>query len=232
MAQQLALPLGFNPELSFEQFWPGPHQEVIAHLRRAAAGADEALIVIWGQRGAGKTHLLNATCAATAQVGRSTAYLPLRIMREHGPAALEGAEGFALLCIDDLETIAGDLAFESALFKLFNHVRDQGGQLLASATRPPPQLAFALPDLASRLSWGLTLRLLDMEDDDTLEALMLKAHSLGLELPRPVGRFLMQRNRRDLAGLVAQLEKLDRASLAAQRKLTVPFVRQQTGASG
>lgn len=225
MAQQLALPLGFNSELGFDQFWPGPNAEVLSHLRRAALGHDEALLVIWG--GSGKTHLLNACCATAARAGRTAAYLPLPILRQHGPAALDGVETYDMLCLDDLEAIAGDQTFETALFTLFNRMRDSGGQLLASAALPPPQLPFILPDLASRLTWGLTLHLQPLNDHDMLEALILKAQTLGLELPPPVGRFLMHHARRDLTGLIQLLEQLDRASLAAQRKLTVPFVKQR-----
>lgn len=229
MPRQLALPLGFNPELGFDQFWPGSNGEAVAHLRRAALGQTEALIVIWGDSGTGKTHLLNASCAAASRAGRSAAYLPLSLLREHGPGALEGVESFALLCLDDLQTIAGDRDFETALFDLFNRVRETEGQLMASATLPSPQLDFVLPDLASRLAWGLTLRLQPLDDADTLEALALKARTLGLELSPAVGRFLMHHARRDLPALTTLLEQLDRASLAAQRKLTVPFVKRHIG---
>lgn len=225
MAEQLALPLGFNPQLGFEQYWPGPHGEVLAHLRDAARNLREELIVIWGGPGTGKTHLLNACCAEAAQAGRSATYLPLSLLREYGPEALEGLTDYAVVCLDDLQSIAGDPAIERALFAFFNQARDAGRRLLASATRPPQQLPFGLPDLASRLAWGLTLRLQELDDDDTLQAVTLKARSLGLELPPPVGRFLLQHVRRDLSALNALLIKLDGASLAAQRKLTIPFVK-------
>lgn len=229
MPEQLALPLGFNPQLGFEQFWPGPHGEVLAHLRDAARDMREELIVIWGGHGTGKTHLLNACCAEASRAGRSATYLPLSLLRQHGPEALEGLSDYAVVCLDDLQSIAGDLAIEKALFEFFNRARDARRQLLASAALPPPQLPFALPDLSSRLAWGLTLRLQDLDDEDTLQAMNLKARALGLELPPPVGRFLLQRVRRDLSALDALLVKLDGASLAAQRKLTVPFVKLHLG---
>lgn len=231
MPEQLALPLGFNPQLGFEQFWPGPQGEVLDHLKGAARNGRENLIVIWGGHGSGKTHLLNASCAEASRAGRTATYLPLSLLRQYGPAALEGLSDYAVVCLDDLQSIAGDLAIEQALFEFFNRARDAGRQLLASATLPPPQLPFALPDLASRLAWGLTLRLQDLGDEDTLQALILKARALGLELPPPVGRFILQRVHRDLAALDALLVKLDGASLAAQRKLTVPFVKRYLGNS-
>jgi len=90
---------------------------------------------------------------------------------------------------------------------------------------PPAQLNFTLPDLASRLSWGVTLRLQRPGEADTRQILQMKSRSLGLEMPDAVARFLMNHAQRDLPALTTLLERLDRASLAAQRRLTVPFVR-------
>lgn len=225
MADQLALPLGFNPEMGFDQFWPGTNQELVAHLRNLAENNGETFTFIWGQPGSGKTHLLNASCALSARAGKSSVYLPLRELNPFGPEALEGSEHFGLVCIDDLHLITGQATWEMAIFELFNRLRDSQRQLLISASMPPGQLALDLPDLASRLTWGLTLKLHRLSDTDILRALELKADALGLELPEAVGNYLMNHATRDLAALTSLLEQLDTASLAAQRKLSIPFVR-------
>ena len=225
MAQQLPLPLGFNPEQGFGQFWPGPNRELIEHLRRISAEPGEALSFLWGASGGGKTHLLNACCSRAAEHGRSTAYLPLTLLLEHGPEVLEGLEGYQLISLDDVERVAGHPDAELALFHLFNRARDQGQTLIMAATLPPAHLPLQLPDLTSRLSWGLTLHVRGLNDDDTLQALGLRARHLGLQLPPAVGRYLMKRVPRDLPAQLALLDRLDQASLAAQRRLTIPFVK-------
>ncbi len=225
MPQQLPLPLGLNAELSFSQFWPGPNREAVEQLQRTAQGRGELLIVLWGGPGQGKTHLLNATCSSGAQHGHAVAYFPMSLLRDHGAEALEGAEAFQIVCLDDVEAIAGNPEWEPSLFRLFNQLRDTGHQLVVSASLPPPQLSFALPDLASRLTWGLTLRLHPLDEDDTRHILQMKSRSLGLEMPGTVARFLMNHTQRDLVALTSLLERLDRASLAAQRRLTIPFVK-------
>ena len=225
MPQQLPLPLGLNAELSFDQFWPGPNREAVGQLRKAAAGQGEPLIVIWGEAGLGKTHLLNAVCSEAAEQSGAAAYLPMGLLREYGPETLAGAETFGIACLDDLDLLAGAPDWELALFHFFNRLRDAGQRLIISTSLPPAQLGFALPDLASRLTWGLTLRLHRPGEDDTRQILQMKSRSLGLDMPEAVARFLMDHAQRDLPALIRLLERLDRASLAAQRRLTVPFVR-------
>lgn len=229
MPQQLPLPLGLNAELSFAQFWSGPNREAVGQLRKAAEGQGEPLIVIWGEAGLGKTHLLNAVCSHAAEHGEAAAYLPMGLLREYGPEALTGAETFGIACLDDLDLLAGDPDWELALFHFFNRLRDAGQRLIISTSLPPAQLGFALPDLASRLAWGLTLRLHRPDEDDTRQILQMKSRALGLDMPEAVAKFLMNHTQRDLPALITLLERLDRASLAAQRRLTVPFVRMLIG---
>ena len=229
MPEQLPLPFTFNPELGFEQFHPGANAEQVIHLRRAAAGAGERLIFLWGEPGSGKTHLLNACCRAACQLKRSVSYLPLGAVRDFGPELLEGLEHMDLVCLDDLERVAGDAPWEAALFVLFNRLRELGRDLIAAAALPSAQLPIRLPDLKTRFGWGLTLKLQALGDEDKLAVLELYAHSLGLELPPQVGRFILARHRRDPQGLRELVDRLDQATLAAQRKLTIPFVKTLLG---
>lgn len=229
MPEQLPLPFTFNPEMGFEQFHPGANAEPIRHLQRTAAGTGEPLIFLWGEPGTGKTHLLNACCRMACQLKRSASYLPLAVLGEHGPDMLEGLEYQDLVCIDELDQVVGDEAWESALFVLFNRLRELNRDLIVAAETPPAQLPIHLPDLKSRFSWGLTLRLHPLSDEDTLAVLELYARSLGLDLSPQVGRFLLVHYRRDLPALKWLLDQLDHATLAAKCKLTVPFIKSFLG---
>jgi arsenate reductase (glutaredoxin) len=92
--------------------------------------------------------------------------------------------------------------------------------------RPPRQLNLGLPDLASRLDWGQIYKLQPLSDEDKLQALQLRARLRGFELPEDVGRFLLKRLDREMRTLFMTLDQLDRASITAQRKLTIPFVKE------
>lgn len=137
MVQQLALPLRFDTGQGFAQFWPGPNTEVVDHLRRAAQGLGESPLILWGEPGGGKSHLLNACCALASEHRRTAAYVPLAAFAGQGPAVAEGLDSYALVCLDDLEAVAGDRDWETALFDLFNRLRERQATLIGSASRPP-----------------------------------------------------------------------------------------------
>ncbi|MGX2030082.1 DnaA regulatory inactivator Hda [Methylocaldum gracile] len=225
MAEQLPLRFAFNPELGFLQHHSGANAEIVAHLKHAASGRGETLIFLWGEPGTGKSHLLNACCREACQSGLSVSYLPLSGLREYGPGVLDGLEHQDLVCLDDVDSVAGDDAWERALFNLFNCLRDHGNRLIAAAGVPPAELAIRLPDLKTRLGWGLTLRLQPLNDEDKLIVLGAHARSLGLDLSPQVGRFLLSHYHRDLSSLKRLLDELDHATLAAKRKLTIPFLK-------
>jgi DnaA family protein len=229
MPQQLPLPFSFNPELGFEQFHPGANAEPVSHLWKTAAGTGEHLVFLWGEFGTGKTHLLNACCRAASQQGRGVSYLPLELFRDYGPEVLDGLEHQDLVCLDDLDRVTGDAAWETGLFVLFNRLREANRDLIVAADAPPARLDIKLPDLKTRFGWGLTLRLHALTDADKLAVLELHARSLGLELPPQVARFLLAHCHRDLPALRHLLEQLDHATLAARRRLTVPFLKTFLG---
>ncbi len=79
--------------------------------------------------------------------------------------------------------------------------------------------------VASRLG-GRSHKLQPLSDEDKLQALQLRARLRGFELPEDVGRFLLKRLDREMRTLFMTLDQLDRASITAQRKLTIPFVKE------
>ena len=220
MGRQLPLGVQLSVHARFDNFHPGPNREAVAAVRRLAEG-EGGLVYLHGCPGSGRSHLLQAACALAG----TAVYLPLSVLPPEG-AVFEGLEDSPLVCVDDLETVAGNAAAEGALFALFNAVRDQGGGLLFAAADRPEALGLGLPDLVSRLNWGLVYGLKRLDDAERIAALRCHAEARGLELPEEVGRYLLRRCPRDLASLCDLLDTLDLASLAAQRRLTVPFVRE------
>ncbi len=226
MPTQLPLQLDIPEQYRFAHYHSGANREAVITLQRWAEGEGERYLYLWGEPGSGKTHLLQACCHTAHRHGRRVGYLPLSRFHRHDPALLEGLERVDLLCIDDVHVIAGDPDWELALFHCFNRLSDQGRRLLAAGRWPPARLPIRLTDLRTRLAWGLTLQLKPLDDADKLAALRLRARHLGLELSPQVARFLLTRHPRDLPSLWRLLEQLDRATLAAKRKLTIPFLKQ------
>ena len=220
---QLVLPVRLRDEAVFDSFYPGPNGAVVSHLRLIAEGPAETVVWIWGATGSGKTHLLQAACAAATG---SAVYLPLSDHRMSDPSLFDGWEDTHLVCLDDVEQAVGNDALEHALFSLYERLNEHRGTLLVAAAGNPRNTGFTLPDLASRLSSGPVFELATLNDEQRLAALQLRAQRRGFTLPEETGWYLLRRQHRDMHFLFALLDSLDRHSLAAQRRLTVPFVRQ------
>lgn len=221
---QLPLDIRLRPAATFVEFVPGQNGEALACLRDGLSGTDS--VFLWGGAGAGKTHLLQAVCHLAAGRGERPCYLPLARAAEMAPAVLEGLEALAVVCVDDLQAIAGEPAWERGLFSLYEALRAAGGRLVAAADRAPRALGLALPDLATRLAWGPVFQLQPLGDEALMDALRRRADAFGIELPGEVARWLVQRCVRDATALFELLEGLERESLSARRRLTVPFVRE------
>ena len=226
---QLALGLRLDPGRRFDSYHPGPNRLATETLRVMAAGHGEPQVYLFGPRGRGKTHLLQAACAEAGRLGRRATYLAAERPGFDWRQGLEGLETLDLVCLDDVHAMLVGESAETALFDLINRVRAAGGRLAFSADLAPAELAPRLPDLLSRLCWGPVIRLLPLDDRECQAALRLRAERLGLELPAEVAAYMLNRYPRDLPGLLARLDRLDRASLAAQRALTKPFVKRILG---
>jgi DnaA-homolog protein len=225
--KQLALGVRLRADAVFESFWPGPNAEIVAALRLPSA----VPLWLWGASGSGKTHLLQAVCAAAgaAPDPRSpappAAYFPLHRSMALPPEALAGFERTRVLCVDDADAVAGDLEWERALFHLFNEAAELRTRLVFAAAAPPRQPDWRLEDWRSRAAACVVYQLHELGDDGRIEALRLRAAQRGLQLPHETSQYLLKRMPRDLRSLFDILDELDEASLAAQRRLTIPFIR-------
>ncbi len=229
MTRQLPLALRLQHAPGLDDFIVGENRGVIAALEAALAGGGEPLIFLSGPRGCGRSHLLLGQCAAAERRGLPAVYLPLGQRARLAPAMLEGLEQLDLVAIDDVDAIAGDRDWEEAVFALFNRCRDCNTRMLFSAACGPAALPLALPDLKSRLAWGLSLSIRPLSDRGRLALLKSLAQRRALSLPDEVARYLLERTARHPSELVDTIDRLDRASLAEQRRLTIPFVRDSLG---
>lgn len=225
---QLPLALRYPPEQRFSTYVNAP-AGALPQLQSLATGRPDA-VYLQGIDATGKTHLLLATCAAAEGAGRQVAYLALAALRGRVRAATAGLAPADLLAIDGLDAVAGDDDDELALFELHNRQRDAGRGVLYAASAAPDGLGLGLPDLRSRLAQCTRILLQPLDDAGRATVLRQRAAARGLDFDEPALDWMLRRCSRDLRNLTALFERLDRASLAEQRRLTVPFLRQVLGA--
>jgi DnaA family protein len=220
---QLALPLQLADHAVFESYLDSGNQILVATLADIAANRDGHGCWLWGPAATGKTHLLQAVCEAA---GDRAAYMPLSMVADVGPGILEGLSSRELVCIDDIDRVAGQSEWELALFDLCNQILDAGSQLLVSAASTPRECPVELADLRSRLARLPVFQIHPLDEDERVSALQLRSRHRGLELPNDTARYLLKRSRRDMASLYEVLDTLDKEALRAKRRLTIPFVRE------
>lgn len=225
MINQLTLGVGWKDEATFANYFAGKNSLLVQELKKSAQGGGERVIFFYGAGGQGSTHLLQACCHEAHQYGLSAAYLPLASLINFSPDVFEGLESRQLICIDDIHMIAGKPVWEEAIFHAYNRIHDTGSQLIVTAKTAPKSLGLILPDMVSRLSWGIVLQLQALSDHEKLHVLMMRAERRGMMLSEEVGKFILTHCPRHMSTLFAALDALDKVSLAAQRKLTIPFVK-------
>ncbi|MDN3649751.1 DnaA regulatory inactivator Hda [Reinekea marina] len=223
---QMPLHVTFKDNAVFEDYLPGNNALAIGTLRQALARLDDHLILIWGAEGVGVSHILQASIHDLQLQGLATMYLPLAECLEFGPEALDGLDEVDAIALDNIELVSGNAQWQEAIFHFYNRMRDSGKMILVGSNCSPMQLPIELPDLKSRLSSGLTLQLSQLDDDQRIDWVIWKARRRGLVVEREVAEFLILRHNQNMKELVATFDKLDTESLAAKRRLTIPFLKQ------
>lgn len=227
--QQLTLDIQLPDDETFASFWPGGQEAVLASLQQGLNAEQGGSLYLWGPQGSGKSHLLHAAMNWCAGCYQPSSYIPLHYAQSLSPDVLQGLEQMHLICLDNIEQIAGNKSWEEAIFDLFNRVKEHGKLLVVTADAAARHLELQLPDLRSRLDWGLSYQLQQPGDEEKLAILQLRANARGLVLSDDAGRFLLHRSSRNMADLWQTLAQLDTASMAAQRKLTIPFIKEVLG---
>lgn len=208
--QQLLLDVRPPAEAKLARFVAGRNVELMAQLQAMLDGtAAERMVYVWGAPGSGKTYLLAAWANACRARGLDV-----------DVTGLDAAQAVIADQIDQW-----DDAQQRAGFAAYNRVRDAGGLWLAAGNAAPAELPL-MPELQSRLGWGLVFHLQGLDDTEKRAALMQHAESLGFRLEPLVVDYLLNHTARDMQSLLRVLEALDRFSLETQRPITLPLLRQ------
>lgn len=223
--EQMPLGIKLRDSASFDNFYTTKETEVVESLRSLIEGGSRhRLLCLWGPQGSGKTHLLQAACRFAAGRDIRSLYLPLQ-ESELTPTALQDTGLAELVCIDDLDRVSGDPVWEGVLFNLYESLMQAQGRLVLAANAPPQHLNLTMPDLSTRFASQLVYRLPDLNDDGKCQAMQLRASARGFEISDEVAQYILRHFSRNTDRLFELLDQIDRTSLAAQRRVTIPLVK-------
>jgi DnaA-homolog protein len=218
--KQLALDFVSQSSPTLDNFIVGRNGELLANIRRLAAGqATERFLYLWGRPGSGRSHLLRGAVTVLQRAGTAAAYVACT--SDTRPA--EGLERMDCVALDDVDRLGED--GQVAVFSLYNVLRERGAALLAGGGAPPVQLKLR-EDLVTRLAWGLVYQVHGLSDEEKGRALAEYAAGRGFRLLPEVCDYLLTRASRDLPSLLGMLDALDRYSLETKRPVTVPLARE------
>ncbi len=220
-SNQLTLAVKPSDDSSFDNYFVSTaNQQLVGSLK--SIHQTSSFVYLWGAPQSGKSHLLQAAAAKA----EDSLYLSFEDKESYSPAMLEGLDELSVVCLDDIQFVTGESMWETALFDLFNRIKESGSSLLIAANMAPSALPINLPDLQSRLQSMLVYYLGMLNDDEKKLALQLRASKRGFELNGAVADYILARAGRSFEELMTVLDALDNKTLETQRRLSIPLVRE------
>jgi len=228
---QLTLSIQLPDDETFGSYLNESNQSVVSQLKLFIEQSQDTKsnqpnsFYLFGLTGVGKSHLLHASSTYAAQLNKTSVCLSCAELLLLSVEVLDGLEQIDVICLDDIQLIADNKFWQQAIFDLYNRVLEQNNCLLISGDQSATQLGLSLPDLVSRLSWGLTEQVKPLDDEEKVTALQYRASKRGLTLSMEAANFLLNRSSREMGNLITSLDILDKASIREQRKITIPFIK-------
>ncbi|WP_439123653.1 chromosomal replication initiator DnaA [Marivita sp.] len=217
MSLQLKFDIPARPALGRGDFYVTQSNAVALGLVDTWPNWPNAKLVLVGPPQSGKTHLSRVWC--TESGGQMIAAQDVH--RENVPVLAE-----APVCVEDVETIAGNREAEEALFHLHNLVLANGHSMLVTATRPPSSWNIHLPDLASRMA-GTTVAKMAAPDDILLSAVLAKLFADRQIVPMAdVIPYLVRWMPRSFEAAGAVVAHLDTEALGTPKGVTRTLARK------
>jgi DnaA family protein len=229
MTGQTVLPISHDDDVSLAGFVGSKNALLVSELLSLInGGRSKSVIFIWGEKGSGKTHLLEACCKLALANSRTGIYLNLQSAHnDTGDIGiiLDSLPSETLLCVDNLDAVSSSHDALEKLFAVYEKIIPNSGSMVVAASTPLNRLGLQLKDLESRLSLGGVYQIFPLNDEDKRVALQQRAKNRGFALDDSVVDFILAHHSRDTRALFSLLDKLDNASLRSQRKITIPFIK-------
>ena len=224
---QIPLHLRFSYASNFDTYVIGSNSLLMHKLQ--SIGDSRSLLWVWGEHGAGKTHLMEGCCHQAQERGQAYGYMKIEANSSLPCAGfLEAWEYYRLVFIDGIQHIVGS-ELEEEIFHFLELAHRREVSICVASVAPPTSLPWVLSDVKSRFSSYEVYRIMPLSDEEKAEALIERATSKGIPINQSIAYFLVQRCCRNLHELMDILEQLDKVSLSEKRSITIPFVKHVLG---
>ncbi len=230
-----------NPSYSFENFVEGDCNRLARASGYAVAnkpgGTAFNPLLIYGGVGLGKTHLAHSIGISIKNQfpNKTVLYVGSEKFAHQFIDALKNNstndfihfyQMIDVLIIDDVQFFAGKEKTQDVFFHVFNHLHQNGKQIILTSDKPPVEMQGMEQRLLSRFKWGLSADLSTPDLETRIAILEKKMYGNGIELPKDVVEYLaysINTNIREMEGALTSL--LAQASLN-KKAISLDLARQ------
>ena len=219
--QQLIFPWTKKSVATFDHFYMDDQ-----NLCAKDALLKEDDLFLYGIAGTGKTFLLQSLCNHYTDCEKTSLFIPLNEVKEYGAGFLDSLEELDLICIDQIDSIAGDDIWEVAIFNLINNCLTSKCRLIFCSRLNPSSINFSLKDLFSRIKRIDHIELFPVSENKLRDALKFITDLRSLEIGDSEINYLMTHSTRSITNILEIIDELDLLSLKLKRRITIPLIKE------
>ena len=216
---QIPIDFSFITTKNFENYIPGPNIEIINALVEFSNTIKSSIIMLKGKKGSGKSHLCRAVYHASP---KNIILLDSKNINEFYDINNSTDD---ILIIDNIDSLIQNHNCEEKIFAFINEFILNKKNILITSSLRLNEIDFQIPDLTSRLKWGLSFKINELNDEEKIQVLKKYALERGFLLPAHVCDYIMSHFTRDLYFLCNSLKFFDEKSLSLRKKITIPFIK-------
>ena len=184
-------------------------------------------LIIHGEKGSGKSFLMQAICNELSSSGKQFAFMPMNKALNMGVEIFQNLASLDAVCIDDLQLMLANENWETALFNLINECQQSNCSLILSfgGTQSLDENT-QLPDLLSRIKRMEFITLHAVQDEFFNQAINFVAEQLDISIDKAELEFLLKHQTRRFSLLVENIITLDKQAASLKRKITIPLIKE------
>ena len=226
--KQLIFPFQINQKASFDSFFCSPeNKNLMTRLADIAISQDANELIIYGEKGSGKSFLMQAICNELSSSEKQFAFIPMKKALNMGVEIFQNLGSLDTVCIDDLQLILANQEWETALFNLINECQQSNCSLILSlGGTQPVEESIVLPDLLSRIKRMEFIALHAVQDELFNEAIVFVTQQLEIKIENAELEFLLKHQTRKFSLLVENIIALDKQAASLKRKITIPLIKE------
>ena len=226
--KQLIFPFQVNQKASFKNFFcSSGNSNLINRLNDFVSSNDTRELIIGGEKGVGKSFLLQAICNELGLKDKKFAFIPMNKAIKMDIEIFQDLASFDVVCIDDLQHILASGDWEKALFNLINECQQSCCSLILSiGDTLPLEEVTKLPDLLSRIKRMEFMILRAIQNDELKQALDFVSEKLEIKIEKAELDFLLKHQTRQFSLLVKNLLSLDQQAASLKRRITIPLIKE------